>query len=106
MTTSRLPGPPGILPGLPNAMAFLLTLLDERHPDGHGVKEFLRILTLKDQEGEERLSRALELALQYRCVAFIVLGPPPAPSDGEHLAASSSSGPGVSGTDGSQGPLG
>ncbi len=28
-----------------------------------------RILTLKDQVGEERLSRALELALQYRCVA-------------------------------------
>ena len=27
------------------------------------------ILTLKDQAGEEQLGRALELALQYRCVA-------------------------------------
>ena len=47
-----------------------LAFLEERHPDGHGVKEFLRILTLKNQVGEERLSRALELALQYRCVAL------------------------------------
>ena len=46
-----------------------LAFLEERHPDGRGVKEFLRILTLKDQVGEERLSTALELALQYRCVA-------------------------------------
>ena len=46
-----------------------LTFLEERHPDGRGVKEFLRILTLKEQVGEERLGRALELALQYRCVA-------------------------------------
>ncbi len=46
-----------------------LAFLEERHPDGRGIKEFLRILTLKDQVGEERLSRALELALQYRCVA-------------------------------------
>ena len=46
-----------------------LAFLEERHPDGRGIKEFLQILTLKDQVGEERLSRALELALQYRCVA-------------------------------------
>ena len=25
--------------------------LKERHPDGRGIKEFLRILTLKDQVG-------------------------------------------------------
>jgi hypothetical protein len=50
-----------------------LAFLEERHPDGRGVKEFLRILTLKDQVGEERLSRALELALQYRCVALDAL---------------------------------
>ena len=53
----------------PAAFRQALAFLEERHPDGHGVKEFLRILTLKDQVGEERLSRALELALQYRCVA-------------------------------------
>ncbi len=46
-----------------------LAFLEDRHPDGRGIKEFLRILTLRDQVGEERLSRALELALQYRCVA-------------------------------------
>ena len=46
-----------------------LAFLEERHPDDQGIKEFLRILALKDQVGEERLSRALELALQYRCVA-------------------------------------
>ncbi len=53
----------------PPAFRQALTFLEERHPDGRGIKEFLRILTLKDQVGEERLSRALELALQYRCVA-------------------------------------
>ena len=42
--------------------------LAERHPDGQDVKEFLRILTLKDQVGEGRLIRALAPALQYRCV--------------------------------------
>jgi len=39
-----------------------LAFLEERHPDVRGIKEFLRILTLKDRVGEERLSRALELA--------------------------------------------
>ena len=53
----------------PPAFRQALAFLEERHPDGGGVKEFLRILTLKDQVGEERLSRALEMALQYRCVA-------------------------------------
>ena len=54
----------------PAAFRQALAFLEERHPDGHGVKEFLRILTLKDQVGEEQLSRALELALNYRCVAM------------------------------------
>ncbi len=53
----------------PSTFRQALAFLEERHPDGQGIKEFLRILTLKDQVGEERLSRALELALQYRCVA-------------------------------------
>ena len=46
-----------------------LAFLEERHPDGAGVKEFLRILALKDEFGEQRLGRALELALRYRCLA-------------------------------------
>ena len=49
-----------------------LAFLEERHPDGRGIKEFLRILPLKDQVGEERLSRALEMALQYRWVSDAV----------------------------------
>ena len=54
----------------PLAFRHALAFLEERHPDGRGVKEFLRILTLKDQVGEERLSGALELALHYRCVGL------------------------------------
>ena len=38
-----------------------LAFLEERHPYDQGIKEFLRILALKDQVGEERLSRALEM---------------------------------------------
>jgi transposase len=45
-----------------------LAFLEERHPDGRGVKEFVRILGLQAQVGEQRLSEALELALRYRCV--------------------------------------
>ena len=57
----------------PPAFRQALAFLEERHPDDQGIKEFLRILALKDQVGEERLSRALELALQYRCVAADVV---------------------------------
>ncbi len=47
-----------------------LAFLEERHPDGDGAKEFLRILALKEQVGESRLSEALEMALRYRCVGL------------------------------------
>lgn len=47
-----------------------LASLEERYPDGRGVKEYLRILALKEQVGEQRLSEALDLALRYRCVGF------------------------------------
>ena len=46
-----------------------LAFLERRHPDGTGVREFLRILALKEEVGEERLGQALELALRYRCLA-------------------------------------
>ena len=52
----------------PQAFRQALAFLEERHPDGGGVKEFLRILALKEQVGERRLGEALELALRYRCV--------------------------------------
>lgn len=52
----------------PQVFRQTLAFLEERHPDGRGVKEFLRILALKDQVGERRLGEALELALSYRCV--------------------------------------
>jgi transposase len=52
----------------PETFRQALSFLEERHPDGRGVKEFLRILALKEQVGERRLSDALELALRYRCV--------------------------------------
>jgi len=52
----------------PRSFREALAFLEERHPDGRGVKEFLRILALKEQVGERRLSEALELALRYRCV--------------------------------------
>jgi hypothetical protein len=52
----------------PRSFREALAFLEERHPDGGGVKEFLRILALKEQVGEKRLSEALELALRYRCV--------------------------------------
>jgi len=45
-----------------------LSFLEERYPDGRGVKEFVRILGLQQQVGEKRLGEALELALRYRCV--------------------------------------
>jgi transposase len=47
-----------------------LAFLEERHPDGRGVKEYVRILALKEQVGEKRLAEALELALRYRCVGL------------------------------------
>ena len=47
-----------------------LAFLEERYPDGQGVKEWVRILTLKEQVGEQRLGEALELALSYRCVGL------------------------------------
>jgi hypothetical protein len=34
-----------------------------------GVREFLRILALKEEAGEERLGQALELALRHHCLA-------------------------------------
>ena len=46
-----------------------LAFLEQRLPDGTGVREFLRILALKEEVGEERLGQALELALPYRCLA-------------------------------------
>jgi transposase len=46
-----------------------LAHLEEHHPDGKGVREFLRILALKEEAGEERLRQALELALRHRCLA-------------------------------------
>ena len=46
-----------------------LAFLEERHPDGKGVREFLRILALKEEAGEERLGQALELALRYHSLA-------------------------------------
>jgi transposase len=46
-----------------------LAFLEERHPDGKGVREFLRILALKEEAGEERLGQALELALHHHCLA-------------------------------------
>ncbi len=52
----------------PRSFRGALAFLEERHPDGRGVKEFLRILALKEQVGERRLSEALELDLRYRCV--------------------------------------
>lgn len=52
----------------PAAFRQALAFLEERHPDGRGVKEFLRILALKEQVGKRRLSDALELALRCRCV--------------------------------------
>lgn len=52
----------------PRSFRQALAFLEERLPDGRGVKEFLRILALKDQVGERRLSEAPELALRYRCV--------------------------------------
>ncbi len=45
-----------------------LAFLEERYPGGQGVKEYVRILALKEAVGEERLGEALELALRYRCV--------------------------------------
>jgi transposase len=45
-----------------------LAYLEERYPDGQGVKEYVRILTLKEEVGEKRLGEAVELALRYRCV--------------------------------------
>jgi transposase len=45
-----------------------LASLEERYPDGQGVKEYVRILALKDAVGEKRLAEAVELALRYRCV--------------------------------------
>jgi hypothetical protein len=45
-----------------------LAFLEERYPDGQGVKEYVRILALKEQVGEKRLGEAVELALRYRCV--------------------------------------
>ena len=52
----------------PPAFRQALAFLEERYPDGRGVKEFLRILALKEQVGERRLNEALELAIRYRCV--------------------------------------
>lgn len=54
----------------PPAFRQALATLEERYPDGRGVKEYVRILALKDQVGEQRLSEALDLALRYRCVGF------------------------------------
>lgn len=73
----RYPWPPSFR----QALAFL----EERHPDGRGVREFLRILTLKDQVGERRLSEALDLALRYRCVGARCRPSPP-PPDGDNMA--------------------
>ena len=36
---------------LPPTFRQAFVFLKERHPDGRGIKEFLRILTLKDQVG-------------------------------------------------------
>ena len=52
----------------PPAFRQALAFLEERYPDGQGVKEYIRILALKEQVGEKRLSEAVELALRYRCV--------------------------------------
>jgi transposase len=52
----------------PETFRQALSFLEERHPDGRGAKEFLRILALQEQVGERRLGDALELALRYRCV--------------------------------------
>lgn len=52
----------------PETFLQALAFLEERHVDGQGVKEFLRILALRDQVGERRLGEALKLALRYRCV--------------------------------------
>lgn len=54
----------------PPAFRQALATLEERYPDGRGVKEYVRILALKERAGEQRLSEALELALRYRCVGF------------------------------------
>jgi transposase len=54
----------------PPAFQQALAFLEERHPDGRGVKEYVRILALKEEAGEERLAEALELALRYRCVGL------------------------------------
>ena len=54
----------------PPAFRQALACLEERYPDGRGVKEYVRILALKEQVGERRLSEALDLALRYRCVGF------------------------------------
>lgn len=45
-----------------------LARLEERYPDGAGTKEFLRILALQAEVGEERLGEALRLALRYGCL--------------------------------------
>jgi hypothetical protein len=45
-----------------------LAFLEERYPGGQGVKEYVRVLALKEQVGEKRLGEAVELALRYRCV--------------------------------------
>ena len=52
----------------PPAFRQALAFLEERYPDGQGVKEYVRILALKEQVGEKRLSEAVEVALRYRCV--------------------------------------
>ena len=43
--------PVALLAGLVRHFREALALLEERHPDGRGIKEFLRILTLKHQVG-------------------------------------------------------
>ena len=52
----------------PETFRQALNFLEERHPDGRGAKDFLRILALQEQVGERRLGDALELALRYHCV--------------------------------------
>jgi len=47
-----------------------LAFLEESYPDGRGVKEWVHILSLKEQVGEQRLGEALELALLSRCVGL------------------------------------
>jgi len=54
----------------PESFRRALAFLEERYPEGKGVKEYVRILALKEQVGEERLGEAVERALRYNCVGL------------------------------------